>query len=359
MAMADDLIDIVVPVWNRPVETRACLVALIERTPNIRLVIVDNSSDRETERMLEEIAEALEDKALLLKNRANEGFVRAVNRGLERSESRYTALVRHNSVVCAGWLQPLLAFARATPDAGIVSPTFSGPVPSRERPLRSMEAGCGDFAALLLDMRLFEAVGGFNENWDGASWCLKEYSRRAMRAGFRTFVVPESLVERREDALLGSPVRRAELEQRVEAEYRSVWGSERGYCLHVSKGAELTSFRGMFPVILSGVRQGNMVTVLVHPRHSRELQAAGISRVHSDLKIRFLPRLMAGKAVKNELARLAAAGLPLQMLTWSGDGLFAESGEAITFSEFEKSVRDIERGVYGRDLAASRIEEGV
>lgn len=348
--MTDDLIDIVVPVWNRPVETRACLVAIIEHTPNSRLVIVDNSSDRETERMLEEFAAALDVRVLLFRNSANEGFVRAVNRGLERAESRYTALVRHNSVVTAGWLDSLLAFAYENIDAGIIVPSFTGPAASRERLPRGMEVRYGDFAAMLLNRRLVETAGGFKEDSDGALWCLKEYSRRAMRAGFRTCIVPEAVVARNEDATLGSPVRRAELERRVRAEYHAAWGTENSYCIHIPKGADLSFFRSSLPVILACVRHGHRLSVLLHPRHSRDLQTAGVARLHSDLRIRFLPRLMSGKAVKDELASLSAAGLPVQLVGWPGDDLLPGLGETIPFSQFESSVRAVEQDVYGREL---------
>lgn len=353
--MTDDLIDIVVPVWNRPVETGACLVAVIEQTPNARLVIVDNSSDRETERMLEEIAEALDERILLFRNSANEGFVRAVNRGLERAESRYTALVRYNSVVTAGWLEPLLAFANENNDAGIIVPSFSGPTASRERLSTGMEVRFGDFAAMLLNRRLVETAGGFKEDSDGALWCLKEYSRRAMRAGFRTCVVPEAVVAKSEDATLGSPVRRAELEKRIKAEYRDAWGTENSYCLHIPKGADLSSFRSMLPVMLACVRQGNRLSVLVHPRHSRDLRTAGVAQLHSDLRIGFLPRLMPGKTVKKELARLSAAGSPVQLVGWPGDDLLPGWGETIPFSVLESSVRAVEQDIYGRDLGADRF----
>jgi hypothetical protein len=221
-----------------------------------------------------------------------------------------------------------------------------------------MEVHSGDFAAMLLNRRLVEAVGGFKEDSDGALWCLKEYSRRATRAGFRTCVVPEAVVAKSEDATLGSPVRRAEMEQRVTAEYRAAWGAEHSYCIHIPKGADLSSFRSMFPVLLACARQGNRLSILVHPSHYRDLQTAGIAQLHNDLRIRFLPRLMSGKAVKDELTRLSAAGPPVQLVCWPGDGLLPGWGETIPFSGLEGLIRAVEHDVYGRDLGVDRFRQG-
>ncbi len=58
--MEKPAIDIIVPVWNRPIETRACLVNLVEHSPAARLILVNNGSDRETECLLEEFAESLD-----------------------------------------------------------------------------------------------------------------------------------------------------------------------------------------------------------------------------------------------------------------------------------------------------------
>ena len=48
--------------------------------------MVDNGSDRETEKMLQEFCEGLDDRALLLRNDVNQGLVKALNQGLEKGQ---------------------------------------------------------------------------------------------------------------------------------------------------------------------------------------------------------------------------------------------------------------------------------
>ena len=54
--MISPTIDILVPVWNNPFETRACLAGILSHSPGARLIVVDNASSRETELMLEEFS---------------------------------------------------------------------------------------------------------------------------------------------------------------------------------------------------------------------------------------------------------------------------------------------------------------
>ena len=123
-------IDIIVPVWNRPVETRACLVNLTRCSPDARLILVNNGSDRETESLLEEFAEALDHRALLICSPLNRGFVRAVNVGLDRSEADCAAVVKQTSVVTEGWLDPLLTLLASRPQVGVAIPRLiQAPVP--------------------------------------------------------------------------------------------------------------------------------------------------------------------------------------------------------------------------------------
>ena len=109
--MTSPTIDILVPVWNNPFETRACLAAILMHSPGARLIIVDYGSSRETELMLEEFSEPLGDQGLFIKSERNIGLIAAINCGLSRSDSDYTVIVRPNVTVQAGWLGELVTAA--------------------------------------------------------------------------------------------------------------------------------------------------------------------------------------------------------------------------------------------------------
>jgi len=353
--MTNELIDIIVPVWNHPVETRACLVSLIESSPNTRLILVDNSSDRETEQMLGEFAEALDLRVLFLKNRVNEGFVKAVNRGLSLAESKYVAIVKQNSKVRPGWLKSLHDYINETDDAGVVVPGYykksSKIVYGGTADIfKGMEVSSADFSAFLMRRSLLETAGKFSEDMDGSIWCLKEYSRRAWRAGYRTCAVPESIVEKSEEVTLGSAVRREELEHIILKKFTETWGEEHVYCIHLPKGSDLRSIVERLPLIASAARQGSQVIFVSHPSITAGLISAGLNRLHENISIIPISRLMPGRSTRNAFIRLSGQGFPIKHVSWDNTACSSDGIETVMFSEFEKVVTENERKYYKRDI---------
>src|SRR5450631_2568804 len=142
--------DIIVPVWNNLFETRACLAAILAHSPEVRLIIVDNGSDRQTQLMLEEFSESLGDQGLFISSERNVGLVRAINMGLARSDSDFAVIVRPHVLVKPGWLEPLLEAA----GDGMASPLFRGGgaplLPPLPRDCSLMETRSISFSVLAL-----------------------------------------------------------------------------------------------------------------------------------------------------------------------------------------------------------------
>lgn len=357
--MSRESIDIIVPVWNRPVETRACLASLIEYSPASRLILVDNSSDRETEQMLGEFAEALDVRALFLKNRQHEGFVKAVNRGLASAETDFVAIVRQNSVVRPGWLEPLHAFMLNTADAGIAVPAFT-PSGAARSLLRGMEVVSGDFAAMLLRRSMLQAVGCFDEEMDGGRWCLLDFSRRGWRAGYKTCVVPDAVVERSAEVHLGSAARRQEMEQAMRSRFRDAWGMDSTYCLHLTKGSDADLLEPRLAQVAAAARQGHRVTLLAHPSVKSPLIRAGYDRCHEQVFIQSVARLLPERSARKAVDRLDSAGMSLIHVDW-GHGFWFPCGDAqSSFEQFAETILANELRYYrsGSTLPpAGRIDE--
>lgn len=336
-------VDIVVPVWNRPVETRNCLVSLMANSPGARFILVDNGSDRETERLMEEFAEILNERALFLKNRTNQGFVKAVNRGLARGEAEYLILMRNTSLVCGGWLEPLLECAASRPDAGVVVPrlvfpNLSGKENKGAPPSGVHEVSHGSFACMLVRKSLFDSVGGFDEEMDGAEWCLKDFSRRALRNGFLTLSVDGPAVRCTKEVPLGSAVRREEMGRRSVAVYEERWGKEMVYAVYLPGDIDLEAVRERFSVMLDGARMGHLFTVIVHPKLYRALAEAGYRRLHGNICVEPLPRLFAKGALAKAFERLGQEYAHVVTVTGI-DGLAIPGVKApVPFSSLEEEI---------------------
>ncbi|HWI41799.1 MAG TPA: glycosyltransferase [Verrucomicrobiae bacterium] len=284
-------VDVVVPVWNRPAETRNCLVRLVSDCADCRVIIIDNGSERETEALLEELADGLNERALLIRNENNIGFVRAVNEGLARVTAPFAAVMRPTTEAGEGWLAAILHLAAARPEAGIILPSRDHGSPPFDR-----EASHGAFDAMFLRGRMLEAIGGFDETLDGAAWCLKDYSRRAFAAGYTTVVSASSRVHASAEPELGSEARRRELHERSRSEYERRWGTEKSYFIEVVSEDGESLLREHAGAVETAARLGHRVTLLLHRRLSRNLGREKFIAPHESIGIIALPALLAERA---------------------------------------------------------------
>ncbi|MFZ3207470.1 MAG: glycosyltransferase [Geobacteraceae bacterium] len=357
--MENHEIDIVIPVWNRPVETRNCLVNLLKHSPFARFILVDNGSDKETELILQEFAEHLVHRALLLRNDVNQGYVRAVNRGLARGEGAFVAVLRNTSLVSAGWLEPMVAFATARPDAGLLIPRLTADYTDGKRLERCaaapIETDHASLSAMLVSRPLYSTIGGLDEELDGGEWCLRDYSRRALKSGFMTFCVDGGTVRYTEDAPLGSLVRRIETLERSIAKCRERWGKTGDFCILLPKEADLSLLWGFLTVLLQGARYGHRFTVLLNPGLYKGLIKMGWRPVHENITLKPLPLLFASAAARRALA-CCREYQPSTVAVKATDGMeWPGVDNCIPFARLEQEVADLGREKYGVPL----LENGV
>lgn len=308
--MPSPSVDIIVPVWNNTFETRACLAAILEHSPDVRLIIIDNGSSRETQLMLEEFSEPLGDKALFITSDRNLGLIPAINRGLASSDGDIALIVRPNVTVSAGWLDPLLE-AAGMPQTGIVSPSFRGSgAPHQPRLLRGctlMETFVISLSTLLIRGELLRSIGGFDESLDGGEWCLRDYIRRAETAGYHSCVTTRPELNCGPETVFGSIERRQEQARASRDTYRARWGTGRHYCLYFGPGTDSADLPETITAIVAAVRRGHRFTLLLHRRQSREFRRRGWNGLHTSIDIETLPLLGAQRAIQKRLAALQGA----------------------------------------------------
>lgn len=105
-------IAVVVLNWNRIVDTKSCVDALLEQTfSDFHVFVVDNgSSEKDTKLSLERLVEQHPDKISLLYNRTNLGFAGGVNVGIRAAiEQSYehVALINNDAIPDKRWLAEL------------------------------------------------------------------------------------------------------------------------------------------------------------------------------------------------------------------------------------------------------------
>ena len=113
--------DIIIPTYENEEYTVACLESIKQYTnpAMYRIILVDNGSKNfsNVERVLKTI-----DKVLYIRLPRNEGFVTAINKGIEASTAPSVCLLNNDTVVTPRWLGKLAAALFHDPKLGIVGP---------------------------------------------------------------------------------------------------------------------------------------------------------------------------------------------------------------------------------------------
>lgn len=316
-------VDILVPVWNSPFETRACLAALLEHSPDARLIIIDNGSSRETQLMLEEFSESLGERGLFMTSDRNIGLVPAINRGLARSDSDFAVIVRPHVTVTAGWLTPLLEAAHSS-GASIVSPRFSGStapdLPTLVRGCSLMESTSVSFCTLLLSAEMRTMTGPFDEGLDGGEWCLKEYVRRAAARGYHTCLSARPLLLCGTEQTFGSAARHREIARNSQNEYTARWGVKRHYAVYFGAETTAAALSDTVAALVAGARMGHSYHLLLHGRQYREFCRMGWNGLHTGIELMRLPLLFPLRALSRRMQQLSAE-VPDLIAVWGGGGL--------------------------------------
>jgi len=172
-------IDIVVPVYDGVEQTRRCLES-VRRCPqrtSFELVLVDDATPRaEIAAFLDALAR--ESGVTLLRNTANEGFVRSVNRGMALHQDRDVVLLNSDTEVANDWLDRLREAAQSAADIGTATP-FSNNATICSYPFEGWDGGVpGSLGLAGLDRVTAEANRGQRASIPTAvGFCM--YIRRA------------------------------------------------------------------------------------------------------------------------------------------------------------------------------------
>ncbi|KAB0671235.1 glycosyltransferase [Oryzomonas sagensis] len=344
--MTNPSIDIIVPVWNSPFETRACLAAILRHSPGARMIVVDNGSSRETELMMEEFSEPLGEQGLFIKSERNIGLVPAINRGLARSDGDLAIVVRPHVLVTPGWLDALREAARDA-SVGIVSPVFSGSGASQRLAVNSrhdcpfIETFSVSFSALLLKSEMRVQIGCFDEGLDSGEWCLIDYIRRAWSKGYRTGVTSRSHLICSQEPVFGSDARRKSQAHISWEHYREQWGISRHYGVYFGADTDAAALADAMETIREGARRGHRFTLLLHHRQAREFRRCGWNCLHTGIDQVRLSMIMPHRDLVRKIGALRGSVPEMIMVRWQDDASVAGMEMSIPFADVAAALGDV------------------
>jgi GT2 family glycosyltransferase/glycosyltransferase involved in cell wall biosynthesis len=123
----DELVSIVIPIYNQPELTAACIASLYRHTAAERfeLILVDNGSDTPTQTMLQRLARE-HHNLRLLRNAENLNFALGCNLGFAASQGAIVVFLNNDTTVTPHWLPPLVEALRRF-DIAVVQPKLLYP----------------------------------------------------------------------------------------------------------------------------------------------------------------------------------------------------------------------------------------
>ncbi|MHB1834684.1 MAG: methyltransferase domain-containing protein, partial [Solirubrobacteraceae bacterium] len=221
----DPSVSLVIPLHARADLTLACLRSIRQHTTGVsyEVILVDDRSDSETQRLLSGIA-----GATIVRNDHNIGYLRSVNRGTSRARGRWLVLCNNDIEVTRGWLKALLVIGESSDDVAVVAPKFvypdgrlneaggiiwsdgtgvnygRGETADSFRYEYSREVDYGSAAALMVRSAFWRERGGYDERYVPMYYEDTDLCFAARERGLKVIYQPEAVVVHVEGATAGT-----------------------------------------------------------------------------------------------------------------------------------------------------------
>lgn len=189
--------DIVIPVWNQLQNTKNCIDSIRKSTSYpYNLIIIDNASDKDVALYLDSIKD---ENVTILRNKENQGFIKAVNQGIKVSSSEFVCILNNDTIVTSGWLNEMVNILDRNPSVGIVNPSSNtlGQNLKRNETLEvratDIKQEKGEFVDLgnafafcmLIKRKVLSDIGLFDEAYGMGYFEDTDLSLRAKEKGYR------------------------------------------------------------------------------------------------------------------------------------------------------------------------------
>jgi O-antigen biosynthesis protein len=222
------LVSVIIPCFGKPWLTLQCLKSIARFPPQapFEVIVADNASGDPGIEILREV------RGLRLEiNPTNLGFLKSCNRSATLAKGDYLFFLNNDTVVCEGWLEPLLAIFDRFPDAGLAGSKLlypdgtlqeaggiiwddgsawnygnsDDPDKSEYNYVRETDyiSGC----AILIPRALWKELGGFDEFFAPAYCEDADIAFRVRAAGRKVYYCPFSAVVHLEGLTQGTDVK--------------------------------------------------------------------------------------------------------------------------------------------------------
>ncbi len=221
------LVSVIIPCFAKPWLTLQCLKSIAKFPPAapFEVIVIDDASGDAGIQILKQVP------GLRLEiNPTNLGFTRSCNRSAQLAKGDYLFFLNNDTLVCGGWLEPLLAVFDRFPDAGLAGSKMLFPDgtlqeaggiiwddgsawnygrsddPDKPEYNYVRETDYISGCAVLVPRALWEKLGGFDEDFAPAYCEDSDLAFRLRAAGKKVYYCPFSTIVHLEGVSLGKDV---------------------------------------------------------------------------------------------------------------------------------------------------------
>jgi len=191
-----DRCDIVLPTIGEGGLVTGCIESLIRHTRYpYRLLVIDDGAPAEVSKRLDGFLRSGRLDMRVIKPAENLGWIRAINRGLEESkDSRYVCFQNDDTIFTEGWLEELVKVFENDPGIGIANPEWELPkgadadIFAAGLKRLSGQTADTDYCrghCFFIRREVIDRIGGFDPAYIPAYYDDRDYSLRAIEAGYR------------------------------------------------------------------------------------------------------------------------------------------------------------------------------
>lgn len=177
--------DIIIPIWNQLELTKNCLESIKRFTDSpYRLILIDNGSNPEINDYLVALKSDPSLNVILISNRENLGWVKAINQGLQVADAEFVCFQNNDIEVSRGWLKGLIDIALFDKTIGIVNPAWEKTPRTKKNPNYTELDYCRGFC-MLVKKEVINKIGGLDEVFGMGYYDDWDFSLKAISAGYK------------------------------------------------------------------------------------------------------------------------------------------------------------------------------
>lgn len=238
--------DIIIPIYNSPEWVKMCIYALYKNTPEEyigKVILMNDNSDELTCNCIENLSKKYE-KIEVYKNEENLGFIKNVNKGMDKTTAEYILLLNTDCLVSENTIPKLISHMEENERIGLICPISSNAanlsydIPENYSYMQVNELFYKNFKGmnfdactvvgncLMISRKCMEKTGYLDEIYGMGYGDETDYQFKAHKQGFEAKVAIDTYVYHKSEVSFGTSTEKQKRLEHNRKIFFERWGEE-------------------------------------------------------------------------------------------------------------------------------------